>query len=151
MSAAPAGSELARRFAGGFAGASGARRAVVLLLTMTAAIHAGIVPGHLDENPVLATLFALDFVALTVAAVLAFYPRVPAWRAGVAALLVANFVAYAAYVAAGVETVDVVGLASKAIEIAALILVIHPATTFVGIGERGTRRLEIIPERRIVQ
>lgn len=149
--AAAAGSSLAVRFVAGFQRAPSARRVVVLLLAMTAAIHAGIVPAHFGEDRTLAGLFALDFLALTAAVATAFHARIPMWRAAVAALLVANLAAYAAYVHAGVETLDAVGIASKAVELAALILVIHPATAFVGMGEAGNRRLDTITERRIAQ
>lgn len=149
--AAAAGSRIALRFVAGFRQATPARRALALLIFVTATIHAGLVPGHLDEDSTLAALFALDCVALTAAAGTAFGPRPAAWRPAVAALLVANLVAYVAYLAVGAETVDVVGMASKAVELAALVLVIHPATAFVGMGERGNRRLETITERRIAQ
>jgi hypothetical protein len=146
---AAAGWSPALRFVAGFELASRARRAVALLLAISAAIHLGIVPAHLDENPTLAALFVLDFIALTAAAVTAFDARIPYWRAAAASLLVANLVAYAAYVGAGAETLDAVGIASKAVELAALILVIRPATAFVGMGERGNRRRDTITERRI--
>ncbi len=147
--AGAAGSALALRVLAGYERSTGARRMLVLLLAMSAAIHAGLVPGHFDEDRVLATLFALDFVALTAAVITSFVPRIPLWRPAVALLLVGNLVAYTVYIVAGIETVDVVGIASKAIEVAALILVIHPASAFVGMGERGNRRLETTMERRI--
>lgn len=148
--AAAARSALARRNIDGFAATGGTRRILVLLLAMTAAVHLGLIPGHVDEDRVLAALFALDFVALAGVALAGFDARVPLWRAAVTVLLVANLVAYAGYVAAGIETVDAIGIATKAIEVAALILVIHPASAFVEMGERGSRRLETIKQRRIV-
>lgn len=146
--AAASGSSHALRILAGYRHATAARRTLMLLLSLTAAIHLGLVPGHLREDRILATLFGLDFLALSGAAASAFEPRLGLWRPAVAALLVANLVAYAAYLAAGLEAVDAIGVASKTVEIAALILVIHPSTAFVGMGERGNRPLEKITERR---
>lgn len=140
---AAAGWRLAVLQVAGYGRATGGRRALVLLLAITAAIHLGLVPGHLDEDRGLAALFALDFAALAAAAGSGFDPRVPFWRPTVAVLLAANLAAYAGYLAAGVEPVDAIGVVAKTVEIAALILVIHPASAFVGIVERGSRRLEI--------
>jgi hypothetical protein len=137
---AAAGWSPALRFVAGFERASRARRVVALLLAISAAIHLGLVPAHAEENRTLAALFVLDFMALTATAVTAFDARIPNWRAAAASLLVANLIAYAVYVVAGAETLDAVGIATKAVELAALILVIHPATAFVGMVERGNRR-----------
>lgn len=129
--AARAGWEPALRLVDGYRRATGARRLVVLLLAATAAVHLGLVPGHLAEDRVLAGLFALDFVALTAAAATGFQHRLPLWRAAVTVLLLANLAAYAAYLGAGIEAVDAIGIATKAIEVAALVLVIHPGAAFV--------------------
>jgi hypothetical protein len=144
---AAAGVGLAQRTVGGFARARSGRRVLVLLLAVTAAVHAGLVPGHLDENRFLAILFALDAVALGVAALTAF--GVPWWRPAVAMLLLSNLVAYVYYVAIGTEHMDAIGLATKLIEVVALALVIHPVAGFVVMGEERSTPLAMT--RRIVK
>lgn len=148
---AAAGFESARRLVANYRAAPASRRLVALLLAVTASIHAGLVPGHLAGDPVLAGLFALDAVVLTVATLAAFARRLPLWRTAVAILLVANLAAYLAYVLTGVESADVIGVATKAIEAIALAVVIHPSSGFVTIRERGVTRFVINTTRRTVQ
>lgn len=93
------------------------------LLVVAAGIHAGLVPGHLDE-PVLAVAFVAAAVALTGAAVAAALV-LPGWRPLSAALLVAVLASYAATRLAGLEGVDALGVATSIIELACLALVIR--------------------------
>lgn len=148
---AAAGQPLAVRLRAGYLAAGRTRRLLVLLLAASAGIHAGLVPGHLAEDRVLAILFALDAAALGLAVLTAFWPGIRPWRAAVALLLLANLLAYAVYVLAGVETVDAAGVLSKLIEMGALGLVIHPAAGFVGTGGGRLRALDINTQRRNAQ
>lgn len=138
---------VAQRMVDAYARARAGRRVLVLLLAITAAIHAGLVPGHVNENPFLAALFALDAVALGLAAVTAF--GVPHWRTGAGLLLVANQFAFVFYVANGTEHTDAVGIGTKLVELIALALVIHPSSGYVVIGEE--RPTSLVMTRRIVK
>lgn len=86
-------------------------------MTITAAVHLALVPGHLAEEPVLGVLFALDGAALLVAIVWSLTRPLPGWRQTSAALLLAGVLAYVGYVATGAETADTVGIATKLVEL----------------------------------
>lgn len=94
-----------------------------LLLLATADIHLTLVPVHLVEQPVTGVLFLLDGIALTAVALAAFVT--PRWRAPALALLVANVFAYALYLAAGWEGADVVGVGTKLVELAGIVVVLR--------------------------
>jgi hypothetical protein len=101
---------------------------LVALLGASAAIHAGLaIVG--DHGPVLAVLFAVDALLLTVIA-----RRVlrgsPVGRLGIA-VLVGSIVAYWGSAASG-EAPDQVGLATKLCEILALAIVLRPAASTSG-------------------
>lgn len=145
---AAAGRPLAVRLQAAYLASGPTRRLLILLLAASAAIHAGLIGAHLAEDPVLAALFALDAAALGLAVVTAFVPGLRLWRAAVAVLLLANLMAYGAYLLAGVETVDAVGLLAKAIEVLGLGLVIHPAAGFVGTDGGRLRALDTKTQRR---
>lgn len=102
--------------------AGGAELSSAGLLMIAAGIHAGLVPGHLDE-PVLAVAFVAAAVALTGAAAAAVLV-LPGWRPLSAALLVAVLASYAATRLAGLEGVDALGVATSILELACLALVI---------------------------
>lgn len=148
---AAAGFSPARSLVAAYRTAPPSRRVVALLLAMTAAIHAGLVPGHLAGDPTLAGLFAIDAVVLAIATLTAFTRGLPLWRTAVAILLAANLAAYFGYVVTGAESTDVIGVATKAIEVIALALVIHQSSAFVTTRERSVTRFEINITRRNVQ
>jgi hypothetical protein len=99
-------------------------RLAALLLAVTATVHLAVAPGHAAE-PATAALFLLDATALTALAIGAFV--LPRWRTLTAALLVANVVTYAAFLVAGREGLDAVGIGTKVVEVTALALVASSA------------------------
>ncbi len=104
-------------------GAGPMTRLGALLLLATADIHLTLVPVHLAEQPITGVLFLLDGIVLTVVALAAF--ATPRWRAPAVALLIANVLAYALYLGAGWEGADVVGIGTKLVELAGIIVVMH--------------------------
>jgi hypothetical protein len=97
------------------------RAGLVLVLAASAGIHTGLVPVHLDEEPVLGVGFVLATVALWVTIVaLLWRPASPLPPAAAALLLAALLAGYA--VARVGEPVDGLGLVTKAIELAGLVL-----------------------------
>jgi len=96
-------------------------RLASLVLLASAAIHLALVPAHLpgEDHGITGGLFLIDGVALAACAPTPFLLR--RWRPLVAALLLANLLAYTLYLTLGWETVDVVGLLTKAIEYLGLI------------------------------
>lgn len=123
--AATRGIGVARRAAARAASGSGTARLCALLVLVSAAIHAGLVPGHLDE-PQLAVSFVAAAIALSVLA-LAAYLELPLWQPMTASVLVAVLVAYAGTRIAGGEAVDVLGLAAAGIELFTLLLIARSA------------------------
>jgi hypothetical protein len=98
-------------------------RLASLLLLATADIHLTLVPVHLVEQPVTGVLFLLDGIALTAVALSAF--ATPRWRAAAVVLLIANILAYAVYLGAGWEGADIVGVGTKLVELAGIIVVMR--------------------------
>lgn len=97
-------------------------RMAVLGMAISATVHLALAPSHWDEDRVRAALFALDGAALIVVAAASLVR--PVWRAAAVALSGVGIVAYAGYVAAGAEPLDSVGLATKAVEVAVIFLVL---------------------------
>ena len=97
-----------------------------LLLMFAGTIHIGLVPGHLGE-PVLAAAFAAAGAGMLGLAAIALL-RVSHWRPPAAAALLGVLVAYAVTRIAGPEQVDVLGVATVAVEIAALALIVSRLT-----------------------
>ena len=125
----------ASRFMAGFRAAGGGTKLAALLMAMTAAVHLALIPAHSGE-PVTAALFGLDGIALTAVA-LAAVAGLRHWRPAAAALLVGSSVAYVAYLVAGLETADVIGVATKLVEMGALlVIVIRPVDRFVSVMSR---------------
>jgi hypothetical protein len=98
---------------------------LVGLLGASAAIHAGLAIVN-DHGFVLAVLFAIDAVLLTLVA-RRVMRRSPAGRLGVA-VLVGSIVAYWGSAVSG-EAPDQVGLATKLCEILALVIVLRPTAS----------------------
>ena len=116
--AADRGSSPARLAIERAAATSPAAKLFALAMLAAGAIHLGLVPGHLEE-PVLATSFAgagIAMVGLAAAALL----RMPHWRPLAAAALVGVLAAYSASRLAGLEGVDVLGVATAGLELVAL-------------------------------
>ncbi len=101
--------------------ASPATRLGSVMLLATADIHLTLVPVHMLEEPVTGVLFLLDTIALTTVALMAFWS--PRWRGPALALLIANVLVYALYIGAGWEGADIVGVATKILELAAIVVV----------------------------
>ena len=126
------GYPLAVRFMTGFRSAGGGTKLAALLMAMTAMVHLVLIPSHSGE-PVTALLFGVNGLAHAALA-LAGLAGIAHWRPAAAVLLTASLLAYGVYVVTGLETVDVIGVATKGIEIAALFLiVIRPVDRFVSV------------------
>ena len=122
------------------ASASSATRMASLLLLVSADIHLTLVPVHLAEEPVTGALFLIDGLALTAAAIAA--STTPHWRAPALALLVANVLVYALYLAAGWEGADVIGVGTKLLEVAGIVAILdsHRVAPVAIAGARGWAR-----------
>lgn len=103
----------------------GRQQLALLLIALSATVHAALVPGHASEQPVTAVLFVLDAVALGAICLAGFTVR--GWRVAAGLLLLANLGAYAVYLLAGWETPDPVGIGTKLAEALALVLIVLPA------------------------
>lgn len=119
----------AERFLRGYAASSPATRTAAVLLLVTAFIHLGLVPGHMQEAPALARLFFVNGVLFVGAAIACF--TVSWWRPAAAVLLVLTLLAYLSAVGKGTEDVDQLGIATKLVELAALGLVLVPSRNAV--------------------
>jgi hypothetical protein len=116
---------------------------VVAACAASAGAHAALVPAHLGHEPALGLAFvAAAVVTLAVSAVLTFRPDSAAAGHLAALVLAALIAAYAVSVTTGIpaladepEPVDLVGLATKAVEALGLVfaLQIHPT-----MGGRGS-------------
>jgi hypothetical protein len=117
---------------------SSAKKALVLTLASSAGVHAGLVPAHAAEAPVLGVMFAVSALLLATMAL-----RVN--RAPGAAVLVAAALLLAALLAAYVATrfvalpplphpepVDLLGVATKLIEAGGLVLALRLLGTRAG-------------------
>lgn len=125
--AAGGGYRPARRALERAATASPGVKFAALLLMVGGAIHLGLVPAHLDE-PILAASFAaagVGLVALAAAALL----RLSRWRPLAVAALVGVLAAYSVTRLAGLESVDVLGVATAGLELGALGLVVRARRT----------------------
>lgn len=129
---ARAGVPLAARLRSAFLESSPGLRMAAFGMVVSATIHIALAPSHWSEDRVRAVLFALDGVALTTVAIAALLRRFPLWRVAAVALLSAEIVAYAGYVAAGVEQLDAVGVATKLVELAVIGVLLVGSTHHVG-------------------
>ena len=115
---------VALRFSRPWRRAAGTVQSAAVLMMVTAAVHAALIPHHLQEEPLTSLLFAINavlFIALSLAT------DWRHWRLASSALLIATILGYLFYIVAGIEGPDQVGLATKLIELAALGLVLVPA------------------------
>jgi hypothetical protein len=100
-------------------------KAVLLGSVVGAVVHAAIVPTHWGDERVTAILFILD----TVGFALSFWWAVTSrshWRTVAVAMLGGTAGAYALYIVLGWETMDLVGLVTTTIELAAALIVLSP-------------------------
>ena len=111
---------------GAFLATPPAVQLAALGMVISAAVHLALVPVHLVEEPVLGILFALDGAALLIVTVWSLTRTVPGWRPAAAVLLLVGVLAYLGYLAAGAETADAVGVATKLVELAAAGLIVLP-------------------------
>lgn len=109
---------VAGRLRAGYLQLRGPDRLALLLLLVTATVHAALLPAHGDE-PLTAALFLLFTLGCAAVSGLALLGH-RAWRPAAAGLLAGSVAAYAAYLGAGLEDPDVVGVATKAVELAAV-------------------------------
>src|SRR5215831_14606576 len=113
---AGAGSARAQRFLAGLQAAGLATRVAVVLMLVTAAIHLGLIPAHLQEEPGTALLVLVDAALFLLVSYRAFVT--PHWRREAPLLLGATIFAYILYVAGGREDPDDLGIATKLVELA---------------------------------
>jgi hypothetical protein len=124
------GLPVAQRMLAGIRRLTPAQRLALLLVLVSATVHLSLVPGH-SGQPVTATLFALDGAAEVGLCTLACWGA-RHWRGFGAALMLANLGAYAAYLLAGLEQPDGVGIITKLVELTALgLLSLSARETFV--------------------
>lgn len=102
------------------------RHLIALALLATSAIHAALVPAHLDEAPLLGVLFAVA-AAAGAALVPAVYLNATRWRPAAALLFTGLITGYVITRSVGFEEWDTLGLATKIIEFAGMALVITTA------------------------
>ena len=105
--------------------------ALVAAILVTSAVHLALTPAHLDEAPVLGVLFALS-AAAGAAVCAALYVRLPGASLAASALLVSLVAGYAITRLVGFEEWDALGLATKAVELAGLGLVVPSALRELG-------------------
>jgi hypothetical protein len=97
------------------------RDGLVVVVAVSAGIHAGLVPVHLEEEPALGVGFLLASIALWVTIVaLRRRPASPLPPAAAALLLAALLAGYA--VTRAGEPLDGIGLVTKAVELVGLVL-----------------------------
>jgi hypothetical protein len=138
---ARAGVPAALRARSAFTNSSPGVRMAAFGMVVSATIHLALASSHWSEDHIRAALFMLDGVALTAVAIAALLLRFPAWRAAAVLLLGAEVVAYAGYVAAGVEQLDAVGIATKLVELAVIGVVLMGSTHQVGSSGNWLREL----------
>lgn len=100
-----------------------AAKAAALGASVGAAVHAAIVPTHWADERVTAVLFVVDTVGFGVALWWTVAGR-RHWRWVAATMLAGTAAGYALYLLTGWETVDLVGLATTTVELAAAIVVV---------------------------
>ena len=115
---------------------------VVAMCAAGAGAHAALVPKHLDHEPALGIAFiAATAVLLAAAAALAYRPDDATFAQATTIVLAALIGAYAVNVTTGLpwlsdgpEPIDLVGLATKSVEVIGLLFSIHLAPITGGRG-----------------
>ena len=116
--------------------APGTHQGAAVLMFVTAAVHLALAGHHPHEDPLTAALFLANG-ALFIGLALSTGWR--HWRLASSAMLVATIASYVAYVVAGLEGPDQVGLATKLVELTALGLVLIPVRGELRPSFRRTR------------
>jgi hypothetical protein len=101
-------------------------KAVVFASLVGALVHGAIVPTHWSDEHTTALLFIVDTVGFVFAAGWTFVSG-RHWRLVAVAMLGGTAAAYVLYIVTGWETVDLVGVLTTTIELAAALLVVSPA------------------------
>jgi hypothetical protein len=101
-------------------------KAVLFASVVGALVHAAIVPTHWGDERVTAMLFIVDVVGFALSFWWTFTGR-PQWRLVSVAMLGGTAATYALYIVLGWETMDLVGLVTTTIELAAALVVLSPA------------------------
>ncbi len=107
----------------GWREAPGTAQGAAVLMVLTGAVHLALIGHHLQTQPLTSLLFLVNAALF---GALAFHIRWRLWRLASSLVLVATILGYVAYVVAGLEGPDQVGLATKLIELTALGLVLVP-------------------------
>lgn len=115
----------ARRLMSRIDGLSLAAKTAVFAALVGAGVHAAIVPTHWTEDRTRAWLFVLDTLAFCVA-IAATLLGVRHWRLISVAVLAGTVGTYTLYLLKGRETLDLVGLLTTTIELAALLVLLDP-------------------------
>ena len=130
------------------------RTVVAACCSVSAGVHAGLVPEHLRENWLLGTGFAVAAVLLLASALAFSAGRATSSLAApaTALLLVALIGAYAlsrtvglTFIGAEVEAVDAVGVATQvaqAVALAAAVALTNPAAAVTALARRKERRCD---------
>lgn len=120
-----AGLPAAARLHAAYLAAPPASRLAALGLAISGSVHLALSAPHGDT--LVGVFLALDAAALLAVAGWAAALPVPGWRAVGAALLGAGLIAYIVAVGGGLEELDVVGVATKSVELATLGLIVAAA------------------------
>jgi hypothetical protein len=103
-----------------------------------AVVHAALVPTHWTSAHVIALLFIADSVGFAIAFAWIFTAR-RYWQSVALAMLGGTTAGYAWYLLTGRETLDLVGLLTTTVELAAALVVVSSAFSGVGSRRRGER------------
>ena len=122
-----AGLPAAARLRAAYLATPPASRLAALGLAISATVHLALALTVPHGDTLVAVLFALDAAALLAVAGWAAALPVPGWRAVGAGLLGAGLIAYIVAVGGGLEELDVVGVATKLVELATLGLLVAAA------------------------
>ena len=123
--------------------APGEARVAALLMVLAGAVHLGLVPGHLGD-PVYVASFAASGLALPLLALA--YVADARWRPHAALVLAGVIFAYGLTRVAGLEGIDALGVATAAVELAALGLILNSGVAKGYCPEDGGQRPEAAPE-----
>jgi len=103
-----------------------------------AVVHAALVPTHWTADHVIALLFIADTVGFAIAFAWIFTAR-RYWQPVAVAMLGGTTAGYAWYLLTGRETLDLVGLLTTTVELAAALVVVSSVSSAVGSRRSGER------------
>jgi hypothetical protein len=113
-------------------------RTALFALSVGAIVHAALVPTHWASDSVTAILFVVDAAGFAVVFWWTFGAR-RYWRLAAVAMLLGSAGAYTLYILRGWETVDLVGLVTTTVELAAGLVLLVPARWSIGSFPSGGR------------